>query len=372
MPHPPAPQAVGRGLSCPGGARGGGGACPAPAAGVAQAGQGVQECWRAGALPGALPPAQVFSPTSSSSSRGRYGPCLSCHWVRVTVEIGDRGLVRPVLGSMEAGRQAHQQNRAPRYLRVPVLSCVLTAEVPDSRNPVARPWGGGTPRTAVAGKSAWEAAGAAPLASLALPRGCPRVRGGDSSPSHPCPPDVWLGRNAVAPPGPDSAQGPAQTSGPHRGRPRAVPAFAGTLAQRGWRSGPRALLPFLLHTGHPRDLAASPGPWGSGGRARPQTRRLRLATHHQRLRQEGPSQASRDTLPGGTSGWTQPPHTRSKHRTTPTRAPPTQSQLLGQAWAGLPGRTLGRCCRLSPTEGCVWWPWLGGCGAGPGGPPWGP
>lgn len=269
MPHPPAPQAVGRGLSCPGGARGGGGACPAPAAGVAQAGQGVQECWRAGALPGALPPAQVFSPTSSSSSRGRYGPCLSCHWVRVTVEIGDRGLVRPVLGSMEAGRQAHQQNRAPRYLRVPVLSCVLTAEVPDSRNPVARPWGGGTPRTAVAGKSAWEAAGAAPLASLALPRGCPRVRGGDSSPSHPCPPDVWLGRNAVAPPGPDSAQGPAQTSGPHRGRPRAVPAFAGTLAQRGGGQGQGPFFPFSCTLAIPGISPPLQGPGAAGAEPDP-------------------------------------------------------------------------------------------------------
>lgn len=56
-------------------------------------------------------------------------------------------------------------------------------------------------------ESAEEAAGASPLASFALPQGRLKLSGGDSSPSHPYPQNVQLGRNAVAQPGPDSAQG---------------------------------------------------------------------------------------------------------------------------------------------------------------------
>lgn len=136
----------------------------------------------------------------------------------------------------------------------------------------------------------------------------------------------------MAPPGPDSAQGGAQTSGPCWGLLRAVRTFPGTPAQKVGGQGQGPFFHFSCMWVIPGISPLLQSPGAVGADRPPDTQASRLATPPQPPRQEGPSQASSGTLPEDTSVWPPSPHIHKANTGPhPSRAPPAQSLLLGQA-----------------------------------------
>lgn len=146
---------------------------------VAKAGEGV---WRGagfpGVLPRTLPPLQVSDQTGFSGSLS-LGQC-PCHWVRMTEFRAE------ALGSMRLReRQTHEHPHGRTHPpQVPTGQHFSDAHFPGARTRGTHLNNGSHQQGHLGG------------GLCSTPR-LPELGGGDGSPNHPHPPDVWLRGNAM-------------------------------------------------------------------------------------------------------------------------------------------------------------------------------